>query len=262
LIAAAIAVILFCAVGTAAIMGWLPTSTGGNRGQLTDADRAALSAGLQQPGQPGYTAPSALPPAAEPATPLAAQPQAPAVATPGVATPAYPAQAPYPAPSGAQTYAAPGAAYGYGGSQGSTASGDDYAPAPVAAPKARRTPVKMAEAEPRSNWCSNCGNIESIRLIKTRAQGSGVGAAGGAILGGLLGNQLGGGHGRQLATVAGAVGGAVVGNQVEGNMKADSSYEIRVRLDDGTLRTFHQHSVPPWHTGDRVRIVKGSLHAA
>ena len=37
LIAAAIAVILFCAVGTAAIMGWLPTSAGGNRG-LVPAD--------------------------------------------------------------------------------------------------------------------------------------------------------------------------------------------------------------------------------
>ncbi|MBW8899783.1 MAG: glycine zipper 2TM domain-containing protein [Massilia sp.] len=245
LIVAAIAVILFCAVGTAAIMGWLPTSTGGNRGQLTDADRAALAAGLQQPGQPGYVAPSALPPAAEPAepaTPLAAQPQAPGVATPGVAT--------------------PGTAYGYGGSQGSTASGADYAPAPVAAPRVTHKSTKVAEAETRSNWCSNCGNVESIRQIKTRSQGSGVGAAGGAILGGLLGNQVGSGHGRQLATVAGAVGGAVVGNQVEGNMKADISYEIRVRLDDGTLRTFHQHSVPPWHTGDRVRIVKGALHSA
>ena len=272
LIAAAIAVILFCAIGTAAIMGWLPASTGGNRGQLTDADRAALSAGLQQPGQPGYVAPSALPPAAEPATPLAAQPQAPGVATPGVATPgvatpgaaapAYPAQAPYPAQSAAQAYAAPGTAYGYGGSQGSTASGTDYPAAPVAAPKATHKSTKVAEAETRSNWCSNCGNIESIRQIKTRSQGSGVGAAGGAILGGLLGNQLGGGHGRQLATVAGAVGGAVVGNQVEGNMKADTSYEIRVRLDDGTLRTFHQRSVPPWRTGDRVRIVKGALHSA
>jgi len=271
LIAAAIAVILFCAVGTAAIMGWLPTSAGGNRGQLTDADRAALSAGLQQPGQPGYVAPgvvtpSALPPAVDPAAPLAAQPQAPGVATPGVATPAYPmqapAQAPYPAQSGAQSYAAPGTAYGYGGSQGSTASGADYAPAPVAAPKVTHQSTKVAMAETRSNWCSNCGNVESIRQIKTRSQGSGVGAAGGAILGGLLGNQLGGGHGRQLATVAGAVGGAVVGNQVEGNMKADISYEIRVRLDDGTLRTFHQHSVPPWRTGDRVRIVKGALHSA
>jgi outer membrane lipoprotein SlyB len=101
-----------------------------------------------------------------------------------------------------------------------------------------------------------------VRTVTTRAQGSGVGAAGGAILGGLLGNQVGSGHGRQLATVAGAVGGAVLGNQVEGNMKANTNYEIRVRLDDGTLRTFHQQSAPQWHTGDRVRIVKGALRSA
>jgi outer membrane lipoprotein SlyB len=264
LIAAAIAVILFCAIGTAAIMGWLPSSTGGNRGQLNDADRAALSASLQQPGQPGYVAPSTLP-----AAPLASQPQA-----------AYPVQTPaqstYPAPAGAPTYAAPNTAYGYGGSQGSTGAGADYAPAPAPqyapaergtaepapAPKAARKSTKVASNDTGSNWCNNCGNIESIRQVKTRAQGSGVGAAGGAILGGLLGNQLGGGHGRQLATVAGAVGGAVVGNQVEGNMKADVSYEIRVRLDDGTLRTFHQQSAPPWRTGDRVRIVKGALRSA
>ena len=260
LIAAAIAVILFCAIGTAAIMGWLPSSTGGNRGQLSDADRAALSAGLQQPGQPGYVAPAAPP---------AGQPQA-----------AYPVQTPvqptYPAPAGAQSYAAPNTAYGYGGSQGATSAGAEYAPAPAPqyapaergpaepapAPKVTHQSTKVASNETGSNWCNNCGNIESIRQIKTRAQGSGVGAAGGAILGGLLGNQLGGGHGRQLATVAGAVGGAVVGNQVEGNMKADVSYEIRVRLDDGTLRTFHQHSAPPWRTGDRVRIVKGALRSA
>ena len=261
LIAAAIAVILFCAVGTAAIMGWLPSSKGGGRGQLNDADRAALSAGMQQPGQPGYAAPGAAP-----ALPLAAQPQA---------APAYPAQAPatYPAPATAQAYAAPRAAYGTSGSQGSTASGADYAPAaapapqyapvePAPAPKTKHRATQVAEADTHSNWCGNCGNVESIRQIRTRAQGSGIGAAGGAILGGLLGNQVGSGHGRQLATVAGAVGGAVVGNQVEGNVKGDTSYEIRVRLDDGTLRTFHQHSVPQWRTGERVRIVKGSLRAA
>jgi outer membrane lipoprotein SlyB len=60
--------------------------------------------------------------------------------------------------------------------------------------------------------------------------------------------------------VAGAVGGAVVGNQVEGNMNAKHSYEIRVRLDDGSLRVFHQSSRPGWHAGERVKIVGGSLH--
>jgi outer membrane lipoprotein SlyB len=252
LIAAAIAVILFCAVGTAAIMGWLPTSKGGSRDNLSDADRAALSAGLQQPAQPlAGAVPAPLPAPGYPAAAVA--PQAPApVAAQGYAPNAYPVQ------PEAQAYAAQGsAAYGASAVQGATASG--YAdPVRDSHPKAK----ELAANDSAERWCASCGNVESVRTITRRAQGSGVGAAGGAILGGLLGNQVGGGHGRQLATVAGAVGGAVVGNQVEGNMKATTSYEIRVRLDDGTLRTFHQSSAPRWRNGDRVRVVKGALRAA
>jgi outer membrane lipoprotein SlyB len=258
LILAALAVILFCAVGTAAIMGWLPSSKGGtaaNRGALSDADRAALASSLQQPGTPG-----ALPPA----YPAQAAVGSYVPATPSTTAP-LPATAATIAPTTASTYpqgyVAQGGA-GYGNSvQGATAAGyDDPAPVRESHPKAK-VATRVAE-EDSSRWCGSCGNVESIRQITTRAQGSGVGAAGGAILGGLLGNQVGSGHGRQLATVAGAVGGAVVGNQVEGNMHANHSYEIRVRLDDGTLRTFHQQSAPQWRTGDRVRIVKGGLRAA
>jgi outer membrane lipoprotein SlyB len=255
-------VILFCAIGTAAIMGWLPSSKGGTaatRSDLSEADRAALAASLQQPAQPGLSAPAAM--------------------APGALPPAYPAQpaanayAPAPAPAvpatsssyAAQGYAGQGSA-AYGNSaRGDTAAGYDEPVAPVRDSHPKATPkssTRVAQEESSSRWCGNCGNVESIRQITTRAQGSGVGAAGGAILGGLLGNQVGSGHGRQLATVAGAVGGAVVGNQVEGNVKANHSYEIRVRLDDGTLRTFHQQSAPQWRTGDRVRIVKGSLRTA
>ena len=250
LIAAALAVILFCAVGTAAIMGWLPASKGSSRNQLDDADRAALAAGLQQQAQPAYVPPPS-PLEAQQTMPL--QPLAPASGVPvqalaaALAAPAYP---------GASVQ------YGTSGSQGAIASGAATYPAAPAEPVREAAPARTAEASDGARWCGTCGNVESVRTITTRARGSGVGAAGGAILGGLLGNQVGGGHGRQLATVAGAVGGAVVGNQVEGNMKATQSYEIRVRLDDGTLRTFRQHSAPRWRNGDRVRIVKGSLRAA
>ena len=217
LIAAAIAVILFCLVGTAAIMGWIPSSLGGNasKGELSQADQAALASQLSQDDRS----------LSQTSTALAAQRFA-----------------------EAERAAAPAPA---------------LAPAPVLAPEAaprRVEPVRVAEA-PARNWCSNCGNIESVREITHRAQGSGLGAAGGAVLGGLLGNQIGGGHGRQLATVAGAVGGAVVGNQVEGNMKATRSYQIRVRLDDGSARTFSQQSAAGWRSGDRVRIVNGGLRS-
>ena len=231
MIIAAIAIILFCLAGTAAIMGWIPSSISGNtaagRGDLTESDRMALAAKMEAPAPAPYQAPvqqlAALPP---PVQNLAPEPR--------------PAQNYAPAPRPVQNYVPE--------------------PRPIQREAAYR-PVQVAAAAPAKNWCSNCGNVESIREINTRAQGSGIGAAGGAILGGLLGNQVGGGHGRQLATVAGAVGGAVVGNQVEGNMKATHSYEIRVRLDDGSARTFHQQNAPGWHQGDRVRVVNGVLHS-
>ena len=244
LLLAALAVVLFCLVGTAAIMGWIPSSIGGNDSrQLSEAERAALASSLPQSGQP--LAPGAT--SAEMAQ--LAQNTAP-MAPPLPAAPAYPAQQ---------------LAQGYGPAPAPVPS-REYAPEPEPRPEPRTAPrpkpVQVAAAEPKAKWCGNCGNVESVRAIKQRAQGSGLGAAGGAVLGGLLGNQVGGGTGRQIATVAGAVGGAVVGNQVEGNMKATTTYEIRVRLDDGTLRTFNQSSAPQWSTGDRVRIVKGRLRAA
>jgi outer membrane lipoprotein SlyB len=236
MILAALAVVLFCMVGTAAILGWIPTSTGGTaERQLSEADRLALAATLPQGGAqpaPGVVAP------------VPGQQLAPGYAEPvNAQAPAVPAQAYAPAyPAAAATAAA----------------------APVReapAPKAVKKDVQVAAADTGRNWCSNCGNVESVREIKQRAQGSGLGAAGGAVIGGLLGNQIGDGSGRTIATAAGAIGGAVVGNQVEGNMKATVSYEIRVRLDDGTLRTFRQSSPPAWRSGDRVRIVKGKLRS-
>jgi len=189
LMAAAVAVILFCGIGIAAVMGWLPSSNSGTPppGQLSLADQQAL--------------------------------------------PPLP-----PAPAPAPTYAA-------------------VQPAPRPAPE----PVQVAEAKPAV--CKSCGVVESIREVTTRAEGSGVGAAGGAVLGGLLGNQVGGGHGRQLATVAGAIGGAVVGNQVEGSVRASRSYAITVRMNNGATRTVSEASQPAWRPGDRVRIVNNALRA-
>jgi outer membrane lipoprotein SlyB len=244
---AAIAVVLFCLVGIAAVLGWLPSSVGSNPAnrQLSEADRVALASGMQQQGGGGaagdtqsgggdlaLTAPA---PATTTTQPLVQQ-YTPAQSYPEQSYPAQPAPAARPAPAAA--------------------------PIPYEPPVRSTHATQLAANDRTDHWCGNCGNIESIRTITSSARGSGIGAAGGAVLGGLLGNQVGSGNGRSLATVAGAVGGAVLGNQVEGNMHAAHSYEIRVRLDDGTLRTFHQSSAPAWHTGERVRIVKGRLRPA
>lgn len=109
--------------------------------------------------------------------------------------------------------------------------------------------------------CHNCGRVESIRTVQTAAQPSGVGVVGGAVVGGLLGNQVGGGSGRTLATVAGAVGGGYAGNEIEKRTRTATTYQVRVRLDDGNVRTFPYNNPPPWSNGDRVRIVDGYLRA-
>lgn len=109
--------------------------------------------------------------------------------------------------------------------------------------------------------CINCGAIESVREVSAKGEGSGLGAAGGAIVGGVLGHQVGGGTGKQIATVVGAVGGAVAGNEVEKRVKATKSYDITVRLDDGSTRVFNEANPPSWRSGDRVKIVDGAIRA-
>jgi outer membrane lipoprotein SlyB len=193
MVGALIAIILVCGLAAAALLGWLPSSTGRN----AEAESAAN-----------------------------AQVAADAAKTPSGKTQAL--AAPIDPPGGA-------------------------AHKVQHAPPVQRVAVAAV--------CHDCGVIDAVTPVETRGQGTGMGTAGGAILGGLLGNQVGSGNGRKLATVAGAVGGAVAGNQIEGNMKSTRSYNIVVRLNDGSTRTFHQSAQPSWQAGDRVRIVNGALRS-
>ncbi|BDT66042.1 hypothetical protein os1_01940 [Comamonadaceae bacterium OS-1] len=193
-IAACSAIVLVCAVGTAAIMGWLPNSAAHNNAE----------------------------------TPMPLQALA-------------PEQAPVRAPAKPQHLAA--------------------APTSTHKPRASTDAPVPYPAQQVAAICSNCGVVESTREITNPGQGSGVGAVGGAVVGGVLGHQVGGGRGRDVATVLGALGGAFAGNHIEGQVKASHSYEITVRLDDGSTRTLHQSEQPGWQAGDRVKIVNGALRS-
>lgn len=107
--------------------------------------------------------------------------------------------------------------------------------------------------------CASCGRIEAVDAIQHEAKPSGVGIAAGAVLGGVLGHQVGGGTGKKLATVAGAVGGGFAGNAIEKHARSTTSYEVRVRMEDGTTRTFPYQQQPNWNVGDRVRVIDGQL---
>lgn len=108
--------------------------------------------------------------------------------------------------------------------------------------------------------CLQCGTVESVRSIEQQAEkGSGVGAVAGAVIGGVIGNQIGGGNGRKLATVAGAVGGGYAGNEIEKSRNTRITYEVRVKMENGEVRTLKSESEPEWRSGDRVKLVDGRL---
>ncbi|MGE4376866.1 MAG: glycine zipper 2TM domain-containing protein [Burkholderiaceae bacterium] len=118
---------------------------------------------------------------------------------------------------------------------------------PATAPAAAPQPVAQAPqpVPPVAPVCAVCGRVESVRAIQKSAPTSGVGAVAGGVLGGVLGNQVGGGTGRALATVAGAVGGGYLGNTIEKRSRTETVYEVRVRMDDGSVRYFQRaQSVP------------------
>ncbi len=268
LIAAAVAVIVFCGAGTAAILGWIPSSIGGTpaTAELSDIDRAVLASKLQSNGASNAT-PQTL--AALDAQDTDAERNAARFRAAQRADNQREDDLRAARDREIEREAAEEAkriptqqeldrAALHNGGPATTRKPAERKPAP---PPRHAAAEAVSESSPE-RWCNHCGNIESVREVTQRAQGSGLGAAGGAVLGGLLGNQVGGGNGRKLATVAGAVGGAVVGNQVEGHMKATRSYEIRVRLNDGGARTFHQQSAAGWRTGDRVKVVNGTLRSA
>jgi outer membrane lipoprotein SlyB len=137
----------------------------------------------------------------------------------------------------------------------------DEKPAPKAAPA--RTPATPGKAPATERVaaapCTNCGVVESFVAVKQKGEASGVGAVGGAVVGGLLGSAVGKGDGRKVATVLGAVGGGLAGNEIEKNHKATTVYQVKVRMQDGTVRTLTQSTAPT--VGQKVTLEGSQLKA-
>jgi outer membrane lipoprotein SlyB len=110
--------------------------------------------------------------------------------------------------------------------------------------------------------CASCGTVTSTHSYQRKAEhGSGLGVATGAVVGGLLGNHVGGGRGRTLATVAGAVGGGYAGNEIERNVRANTFTDVRVRMSNGSVRTFSEQGASRHYAGEHVRVAGGRLVA-
>lgn len=147
------------------------------------------------------------------------------------------------------------------------------APVAAAAPVRNAEPVERApQYAPQSapspaperlavNRCGDCGVVTSVRAVKVEGQGSGVGAVGGGVVGGLVGNQFGGGNGRTALTLLGAAGGALAGHEAEKHVRSTTSYQMTVRMDSGTTRSFRSATPYNWREGDPVRVNNGRVTA-
>lgn len=114
-------------------------------------------------------------------------------------------------------------------------------------------------ATPAPAKCNECGVVETVREIAIEPKASGGGAIAGGLVGGLIANQIGKGSARTIATILGVAGGAYGGNYIEKSLRTSNRYEVLVRFDDDSTRTFSSESMPSWQSGDRVKLQNGLL---
>ncbi len=108
------------------------------------------------------------------------------------------------------------------------------------------SPQALPVAQRAASICSTCGRVESVQAIEQAAPAAGVGAVAGGVLGAVVGNQIGKGNGRTAATVLGAVGGGYAGHEIEKRTRTQTTYQVRVRLEDGSSRVFTRSQRLPW----------------
>lgn len=130
--------------------------------------------------------------------------------------------------------------------------------APRAEPRAAAEALWSAPGgTTRAVACATCGVVESVAAVQQQGQGSGVGVVAGGVVGGLLGHQFGGGKGKTAMTVLGAVGGGLAGNEIEKRARSQTVYDVTVRMDDGSTRTFRRADAPA--VGSAVTVDGNSL---
>lgn len=232
IIIAAIAVSVFSLVGTAAVLGWIPTS------RSTPADSSLTQAVAAHQLAAGTTVDTPKPEAKAEPKPAPARPVA--------------VHRPKPKPVAQQAVQA---------EPPMVIARNEPAPIAVHSEPAIRTyqAEPIAAAEPARRQCYECGTIESVRESVKPGETNGVGIGAGAVAGGVLGHQMGSGRGNDVMTVLGAIGGAFAGHQIEKKVKTVKEYRITVRFEDGTTQQVVQSTAPAWREGDKVKVVNGSL---
>jgi uncharacterized protein YcfJ len=100
-------------------------------------------------------------------------------------------------------------------------------------------PPRAAASKPvRPGICSNCGSVVSIDVIQHEGEDA---------------------RPRTIATVVGISGGAYAGHEIEKHANGDNTYNVAVRMDDGSSRGFDYDAMPAYRAGDKVKVVDGRL---
>jgi outer membrane lipoprotein SlyB len=133
-----------------------------------------------------------------------------------------------------------------------------------------RTASAETQSAPATTYAQNtapaydpyAGQVTAVNAIQTAQPTTGIGAIGGALAGGLAGTQIGHGRGKTAATIIGAIGGGLAGNQIEHVVHKATTYQVQVRMNDGSYRTFNYDAAPGVAVGQSVRVSGESLTPA
>ncbi|SAK39143.1 outer membrane lipoprotein [Caballeronia hypogeia] len=106
------------------------------------------------------------------------------------------------------------------------------------------------------------GEVTAVNTVQSAQPTTGIGAIGGAVVGGLAGTQIGQGRGRTAATIIGAIGGGLAGNQIEHVVHKATTYQVQVRMNDGSVRNFNYEGAPGVAIGQKVRVAGDTLTPA
>ena len=212
----------------------------GNRNPASDAPPAPVAVVASAAAVPDAASAPVLLAATAPdeAAPLPAPSPAPAPAPAAIAKPAPVAKAPVPKPAAKPAAAEP------------TAATTVNEPAPGVRSEAVAPAVEVAP-KPKP-VCATCGVVTSVTPVKQPGEAGALGTVAGGVLGGVLGHQVGGGSGKDAMTVIGAIGGAMAGREVEKRQRSTTVYEIRIRMDDGSQRSFTRDQA--YVVGQKVRV--------
>ena len=130
------------------------------------------------------------------------------------------------------------------------------------------TPVRDVQGQPYNDEsqrvaaaavCANCGVIDGYSAVQVKGQNNGVGAVAGGLGGALVGSQIAGRGNHSVGGVIGAIGGGLLGNAIETHERTTTVYDVRVRMQDGSVRTVRQSTIPA--VGTRVDVEGNTLRA-